>query len=232
MAALMADINVGSAVVEAESKSYPTDSTRLLLKQSIYAHHGVTTEEMDTSLAWYGHHIDIYMEVCDKAEEILQKRIAEAEQAGGKSTAPKRQMSLDGDSVNLWTSVSVKRNTPSDATEFLPFTIFTDRNWERGDRYALSVKGINTRSPITMVMATDYTDGTTEYTSSSGSGDDMRRLTLVLDSTKVATRVYGSIYYSAANGEVSYLDSISLVRTRGRNDNVRARHGQQITRNR
>ena len=58
----------------------------------------------------------------------------------------------------------------------------------------------------------------------------MSRLLLVLDSAKVASTVYGTIHYAALPGEVSYLDSITLVRTRGRNDNVAARQGQHVVR--
>ena len=60
----------------------------------------------------------------------------------------------------------------------------------------------------------------------------MNRLLLVLDSAKVASTVYGSIHYAGAKDEVSYLDSITLVRTRGRNDNVRAREGQSFIKTR
>ena len=53
---------------------------------------------------------------------------------------------------------------------------------------------------------------------------------LVLDSLKTATTVYGYIHYAAAPDEVSYLDSLSLTRTRGLNDNKAARAHQQMAR--
>ncbi|WP_302063659.1 DUF4296 domain-containing protein, partial [uncultured Duncaniella sp.] len=82
MARLMADIYIGDAVVETEHRTFGNDSLRKVLQQSIYAKHGVTRELVDTSLYWYGHNIQAYMEMCDKTEEILQKRIEEAERAG------------------------------------------------------------------------------------------------------------------------------------------------------
>ena len=232
MAAVMADINIGNAIVESERSSYPNDSTRLVLMQSIYARHGVTSEQVDTSLVWYGHNIESYMKVCEKAEEILTARIEKAEMAGGKSADSPRPISLDGDSVNLWPGFATRRVTVADASDFMPFSLFTDKNWERGDRYTLSSKGINTRGKVRMFIAADYNDGTTEYISSTNDAEERQRLVLVLDSAKVATRVYGSLFYKASDGEVAYLDSISLVRTRGRNDNVAARKGQLTTRNR
>lgn len=232
MANLMADIYLGDAVVENEVKNFGNDSLRKVLMQSIYAKHGVTREDVDTSLYWYGHNIQVYMEMCKRTEEILQARIDEAEQAGGKSDRAPRRVSLDGDSVNLWTGVVSRRNSRELVSDFISFNISTDKNWERGDRYTLSVKGLNTHRAVTLNMAVDYNDGTTEYRWFTGPAEGMNRLLLVLDSAKVATSLYGTIHYAPSPKEVSYLDSITLVRTRGRNDNVRAREGQKTVRNR
>lgn len=232
MAELMADLYIGDAVVEAESHKFSDDSLRKVLMQSIYAKHGVTREQVDTSLYWYGHNMQEYMEVCNKTEELLQTRIDEAERAGGKAERSPRVMSLDGDSVDVWPGIKMRRNTVDIPSDFISFNITSDKNWERGDRYTLSVKGINTHRPVTMNMAVDYNDGTTEYNWFSGPAEGMNRLLLVLDSAKVASTVYGAIYYSAADKEISYLDSISLVRARGHNDNVSARQGQKTTRSR
>ena len=60
--------------------------------------------------------------------------------------------------------------------------------------------------------------------------DCRKQLILVLDTVKTATNFYGTIHYSAGRGEISYIDSIALVRTRGRNDNVKARQAQHTVR--
>ena len=232
MARLMADLYIGDAVVESEHRTYANDSLRKVLQQSIYAKHGVTQELVDTSLYWYGHNIQAYMDMCTKTEEILQKRIEEAERAGGKAESAPRQMSLDGDSVDIWSGIKMRRNTANIPSDFISFNVSSDKNWDRGDRYTLSVKGVNMHNAVTLNMAVDYNDGTTEYRWYNGPADGMSRLLLVLDSAKVASTVYGAIHYAASPGEISYLDSISLVRTRGRNDNVRARDGQMVVRNR
>lgn len=232
MAEIMADINIGNAIVETERNRYPTDSSKMLLTQSIYARHGVTAADVDTSLAWYGHNIEEYIKVCEKAEEILTARIEKAELAGGKSTTTQAPASMDGDSVNIWTGVQTRRVAGTDASDFQSFSFYSDRFWERGDRYTLSAKGVNTRGSVAMYIAADYSDGTTEYTSLVTPAEDMQRLLLVVDSSKVVNRVYGSLFYAGERGEVAYIDSISLVRTRGRNNNEAARQGQLTTRNR
>lgn len=228
MARVMADVYMGDAVVENAPRDWNNDSLRQVFLQSIYAKHGVTAEQVDTSLIWYGHNIQAYMDMCTQAEEILQKRIEEAERQGGKIDRNVRTTSIDGDSVDVWPGVKNRRNMANMPSEYLTFALSSDRNWDRGDRYTLSVKGLNTRRPVVLNVAVDYNDGTSEYTTLSAPAENMNRLLLVLDSAKVATSVYGMIHYSPAMDEISYLDSITLVRTRGRNDNVKAREGQTV----
>ncbi|MCM1077243.1 MAG: DUF4296 domain-containing protein [Bacteroides sp.] len=227
MAEIMADIHTAEAVVDANNSTFRQDSAKQAFIQSICMRHGVTTQELDTSLYWYGHNLQEYMNVYDKTIKILEDRIAEAEKAGGKSTEKMRTISIDGDSVNLWQGPSAIRNSGNNPTDFLTFTFNHDRNWEHGDRYTVSVKPINPRSAVSMTIVVAYDDGTIEYVTRTEGSEGMKRLTLVIDSAKTATNVYGNIHYAPSKGEISYLDSISVVRTRGRNDNVEARRGQQ-----
>lgn len=232
MAEILADIHTGEAVVEANGSSFRNDSTKRALLQSICMRHGVTTQELDTSLYWYGNNLQEYMKVYDKTISLLEGRIADAEKAGGKSVEGPVTVSIDGDSVNLWRGPMSVRNSAVNPTNFLSFSYQSDKNWERGDRYTVSVRPINLRSPLFMTIAVSYNDGTVEYVTKRHGSDERQQLTLVLDSTKSATSVYGTVHYMPQKGEVSYLDSISVVRTRGRNDNAKARIGQHTIKTR
>ena len=119
-------------------------------------------------------------------------------------------MSLDGDSVNIWAGLVSRRNSRELVSDFISFNVFTDKNWERGDRYTLSVKGINTHCPVTLNMAVDYNDGTTEYRWFTGPAEGMNRLLLVLDSGQGGLHTLRHHTLRPAPGEVSYLDSITL----------------------
>ena len=230
MAEIMADLHTGEAVVDANSSTFRKDSVKQAFMQSICMRHGVTTQQLDTSLYWYGQNIQEYIKVYDKTISILESRIAEAEKAGGKSNDRPRSISLDGDSVNLWHGPASLRNSSNNPSEFLTFTFNTDKNWERGDRYTLYARPLNPHSPLFMTLAVTYNDGTAEYVTLNQGSEGRKQLTLVLDSAKTATNLYGTIHYSAGRGEISYIDSIALVRTRGRNDNVKARQAQHTVR--
>ena len=71
----MADIHTGEAVVEQNRQYYPDDSARQVFRQSIYMKHGITPEQFDSSLSWYGHHITEYMALYDRTIEILENRL-------------------------------------------------------------------------------------------------------------------------------------------------------------
>lgn len=226
MASLMADIYIGEAVVESSPRQWVRDSTRTVLLQSIYARYGVTAEDVDSSMVWYGRNIQSYMEMLTLAEDKLKGRIDEAERQGGASDRVTAAVTVDGDSVDVWTGLRSRRNSPTTPSDYITFNLTPDRNWDRGDRYTLSVKGIGTRMPVSLRLGVEYGDGTVEAQFYKGPGEGVSSVRLVLDSAKTASTVYGSIKYHAAPDEVSYLDSISLVRTRMGDDNNALRRGQ------
>lgn len=222
MASLMADVHLAEAVIESNPSDYRTDSVKKILKQSVYLRHGVTQEQVDTSLMWYGQHIETYMEVYENTITILEDRIAEAEKAGGQMKAA-ISVSADGDSVNVWRGLPSRRFTTNMASDYLTFYLPSDKNWDRGDHYTLQAKMIDAASVLGMEMAVEYTDGTTEYVASSWQGNGLKRLELVFDSARAPLNLYGSIHYTPLPHEVAWIDSISLIRTRNHDDNERQR---------
>ena len=99
MAELIADINEANIIVETNVAKYPSDSTKQLLKQSIFAKHNVTSEQFDTSLNWYGHNLELYAKIHDEAIEILEEKQKHLQDEARKSGI---QIVAAGDSVNLW----------------------------------------------------------------------------------------------------------------------------------
>lgn len=221
MAALMADIHVGESVIELHRAQYPDDSTKMMLKQSVLERHGVTQHDLDTSMEWYGHNITYYMDVYDKTIEILERRMAET---GNRIAA--ENISVAGDSVDVWSSammLAVNRLSPS---RFITFSIQSDENWERGDAYTWRAKFTNSQDESVWGIMADYADGTTEYITADLSGDGWREISFVADSTKDARRVYGYMNISGRPGTSIWADSIMLIRNRLQLDRYRRRFQQ------
>ena len=79
MSRILADLHTAGAVVEINSVSWQSDSSRRALRQAVYDRYDVSSEQVDSSLMWYGHNLKDYVEVYEKTLAILDERIAEAE---------------------------------------------------------------------------------------------------------------------------------------------------------
>lgn len=210
MASLVADVYRGEAVIEFNSGAYYEDSMKKVIKQSVLLAHGVTQEEFDSSMSWYGHNIEQYLQVCDRAVEMLE---ADMEKIGDDPDGM-NLMLVAGDSAQVWplpTYYHIQPNTPA---RIITFNLPVDDTWERGDNYTLAFKMINNRSSVKTGIAADYDNGWTEYIRSIENSDGWSETTLRLDSSHNAVNIYGFIEFNPADGEHMYLDSISLYRTR------------------
>ena len=75
MAKLIADLEIADAYISSHPQDFPDDSSKLVLKQSIFSKHGITRQEYDSSLVWYAHNMEDYTKAYDKAMGILKNRI-------------------------------------------------------------------------------------------------------------------------------------------------------------
>lgn len=217
MAALLADIHTGEAVVEANSSKFPNDSVKRSVKQSIFARHGVTTEDVDRSFRWYGNHMDKFVEVYDRVIEIINEDMEDARQRAGVEGVDEGRndnfLAFEGDSVDVWNEVRFRPFASNLSLDYMPFILRSDNNWERGDVYTFRYKLIGNIRPVNLSVAVFYSDGTIEYLSKPTSGDGWHDVSFALDSTRVAREIYGSFSYNPKQ-ESAYVDSISLTRTR------------------
>ena len=209
MAQLMADMHTAESVQEFNRVEYNTDSARMVLKQSVYARHGVTAAQVDTSFMWYGHHIDQYIEMYDRVAEILKERMDAIDE-----DMVDVAKSVVGDSADAWNSVRTRVFDMRYPENYLTFVIDRDDTWNSGDVYEWKFKLFNTREQLDWTMAVDYENGLVETVTGESSGEGWQTLTLPLDSTRSAVRVYGFAALPLAPRDHVYLDSISLVRTR------------------
>lgn len=214
MAELLADVHTGEAVVEANYTAFSNDSSKKALRQAIFDKHGVTHEQFDTSLVWYGHNIDKYLEVYDNTIKILQGRY----NATGSQMAME-EMSMYGDSVDVW---QLSRHSIINAhvpSNMLSFDIMNDENFEPGDIYTFRARAIDNHDrSVNWLIAANYDDGYIDVLSTSNviPSNNWCEITFVTDSTKRLERLRGTLEFKADPTPITdiWLDSISLVRKR------------------
>lgn len=217
MASLMADIHTAEVVVEMNRSGFFDDSLKQVMRQSVYLRHGVTSQEVDSSTAWYGRNIKYYMDVYDRTIEILEHRLIET----GNRIAADNALSIAGDSVDVWPNprfISINDRLPS---KIITFSFDRDRNWEKGDNYTWRAKLFNTENVMEWLIGVEYSDGSVEWISQNQEGDGWRYITIQTDSLRISTRLFG--YFSSINkpGSDLRLDSVELVRKRLNRENYR-----------
>lgn len=225
MAELLADRYVADAVVDYNMSAWRTDSQRIALRDAVYARHGATKADVDTSLDWYAHNIARYMDVCDRTIEILEKRLA-----GSDSRLQAEIMSVAGDSVDVWPSsrfLALSKRSPS---QNVTFSLNKDENREHGDYYTWRVKFANNQNEGLWTLVAQYSDSTLEFISERVFGNGWHEISLQTDSTRTATRIYGSLMLNPAERGALWLDSISLVRNHLRPDTYNKRYRQRSIR--
>ncbi len=208
MAQLMADVHMGEAVVDFNYSQFPSDSTRKALKQSIYAMHGVTAEQVDTSFVWYGNHIEEYIKVYDRTIDIIEER------RRNYTSATNAQISASGDSILVWEGpqrLLVSKRMPS---HIVHFEVQPDSTWRNGDMYILSYKLINSSAPVVSRLLVDYADGTTSYVDDVVVRNDHGTLKLPVDSALTPVRLYGFMKFEPEQNTAYEVDSMSLSRLR------------------
>lgn len=226
MASLLADIHEADAVVELDRQKYQNnDSAKKILKQSLLANHGITEQQFDTSLFWYGHNMDIYKELYDDVVKILEARekdvVADMRKAGEKAT-------LLGDSVDIWhispRLIFDRRQTGKYAE--LTFSLPSDENSRQGDRFEWHFMLRNGKGEAKALIGVDYADGCSEYQTKDIEMDKSDMIVIQSDSLRTVNRIFGYLIYHMHTESAVFADSIMLYRTRLNKERYRF-HGRQ-----
>lgn len=212
MAELMADVRMADAVVTVHGADYRPDAAKLALKEAVFRKHGVTSEQFDTSLVWYGHHMDRYQDVNDRTIEILEKRMRRASVLAAGEAA----LSVSGDSVDMWTGRQAFAVTSKSPSQYLTFGFDADVNSEPGDIYTLRTRIVVPPENASWNITAVYNDSAVETISGTLSNVDPHRqeITLYTDSTRALNRVSGWLRIVPSGHRPSIVDSVSLTRRR------------------
>lgn len=230
MAHVIAEIAKANALIEQNPNMFPDDSSKLALKQSILGKYDADLAMYDSSLVWYAHNLKIYAEVSDKALALLEKEANVKHDSGNGSTnntnvdpmmpgmqqqGQRRVFPTEGDSANLWKEPQQWMLTSAMACGgYITWDYSPDRESRKGDMYSLNFKMLSTSGNSTKVMlAIDYADGATTYVNRTASTTGWTSFTLQTDTTRTVKRIYGFIRCGVNAHNVTFVDSIYLLRT-------------------
>ncbi len=203
MVAIMADIQIAEAYDRSgESNGYLHGRDRELLGRGILKQHGVTPEEMDSTLAWYGRNMDEYPKLYKKIDAELNRRQLKYARAAGESEN-------EGSSADLWPYGKHYVLTDNSLTRGIIANI-TAPDLQPGDKltWKMTVEGADTRN---LTLGVDYTDGSTVINRQTNRGfNDWTEITLQTDTLLEVSRIFAIADFEHTNPRV-IIDSVQLT---------------------
>ncbi|MDR3252506.1 MAG: DUF4296 domain-containing protein, partial [Tannerella sp.] len=136
MRALLYDMQLAEAFVETNYESYPTANDRNRLYNSVFAKHGITQEQYDSTLVWYGQNMDLYMRIYRLALRDINAGI---DALGDIKPNPLSGEVSAKDSIDVWIYDRTFAFRPERAFNTLRFAIEPQMPYSSGSSYVLGV---------------------------------------------------------------------------------------------
>ncbi len=222
MVEVMADIQIAEAYENSgDAHSFLNGKSREMLGRGVLMHHGISVEEMDSTLAWYGRNMDEYAKLYKKVDAELYRRQQKYARAAGESENM-------GSSTDLWPYAHhfvVDNNSLTDGIIVnIPVT-----DIEPGDKltWKMITQGATAR---TLTLGVSYDDGTSEISKISNRNFDK----WVETSLQTDTLLNVSKIFAVATFEHSYprvfVDSIQLIHLPyNNNENKHSGYQRKVT---
>ena len=212
MQAIQVDMYIAEAMIDINSREFSEQAQKEALFQSIFRKYGITKAEYDSSLVWYGKHLDIYMKVFDRVLNDLNSR----QRALGDVQASAAPTSKQ-DSVDIWPRRTFVHLEPKALFNGVTFNIKPEKNYPSGSTFVLGMNVWGVRKDMKckpeVQLCAEQAD-TTVVVNKTIERDGHFETTLRTVSTKQVKRVYGRIFMSSADSSYYkiYLDSLNLMR--------------------
>ena len=195
MVKVMADIEVAQAYIQNKGYKENTPENRERILEYVLKKNGMAREDFDSTLAWYGRHIDKYDDLYAKVDKELAKR--ESKVSGNKEEL------LSND---LWPYQRHLIISSKSSTDNLTFNVPTEEVKE-GDILTWKFR-MNIPADGTALLGVKYPGGKVAYVNQTIHGNNME-LTLQTDSALKAREIFGNIRVKGNNSFVG-IDSLTI----------------------
>lgn len=205
MTDVLVDIHISEAYMNRPYSGFVSDSSHRVMRQAILRKHGVSQEDFDSTIVWYGYNIEKYTAVYDKVQQRLTDRITKANKQAG-------NIEEEMDENSLWNMPHMITLSPHTAMSNFSFSIPSDK-LQKGDVIEWTMRINRTYSPGTVVLAAEYDKFDTQLVRQVFRDDEKIRVTLQTDSTRLPKRIFGYVSLIERPSNIVWVDSINLYRT-------------------
>ena len=194
---VMTDLEIADAYYNsgysAKNRTYNLEE----IKASVLKKHGVTGEELDSTIAYYGRNIDDYYRIYNKVEQKLKKRNKSGD------------MEKEVEENNFW--------------PYSDYALLTRNQTSNGIVFSIPMNGMESGSSIEWrmrltategaeaVLGVEYENGTSSIIKKSASGNKNFKIPLQTDTAEQVKRVFG-VMSSSSSAMPVWVDSIRLVK--------------------
>lgn len=223
MVDLLVDVHKAEAVIESNYNQYSSKADKKKLREAVFLKHGITQEQFDTNLVWYGHHIEDYMKIYEQVVERLKAENEEAKKLLAEDNS--QTMSQPGDSVDVWKQRRAHVFDTRQASNLLTFDIAPDENFRTRDYFELRFKVLllpKLSVKPQVYLAARHINHDIVYNQLDIDREGWHSLPLQTDSAMALSRINGYIVLpmQPVSGTM-YVDSLTLIR-RHYNDRIPA----------
>lgn len=203
MVEIMSDLQIAEAYDRSgEAGADMRWQNREMLGRGVLLKYGVSLEEMDSTLAWYGRNMDEYAKLYKKVDENLAKRQLKYARAAGESEN-------SGPSADLWPYgrhfVVDDRSLADGIIADIPIPDLAP-----GDKivWKMRTQGASARH---ITLGVDYEDGSSELVRTTNSSFDRWAETVLhTDTVLKVERIYASVGFDHSAPRV-FVDSVMLL---------------------
>ena len=136
MRVVLYDMLIAEAMVETMPASYPSNDDRELIYEAVFRKHKITQADYDSSLVWYGKHMDLYMAIY---KLVLKDVNANLHTLGEIKPSPLSGDVSAQDSVDIWVYPRSSIIHPERVFNTLTFDINPETPYSSGSSYVFGV---------------------------------------------------------------------------------------------
>lgn len=138
MEQVLYEVHIAEAIIEEYPALYTSPESKQKLMASVFRDNGITKAEFDSSMVYYGAHLDQYMKIY---QGVSARLAADKERAAEDLLAYERSLlSPVGDSANIWRRPTEVVLDPALLAATNVFEIKGDSNFHEGDRIVWNVQ--------------------------------------------------------------------------------------------
>jgi hypothetical protein len=134
---MLIDMHLAESLINENFHTYADSASKAALFEAVFRKHGITQAVYDSSLVWYGKHLDVFLEVYGLADNEINNRIrAIGDVQAAASTANNANL----DSMDIWPRRNLLDLYPKAAFNATTFNIHPPLPYPAGSSFRLHLR--------------------------------------------------------------------------------------------